>query len=289
MPRPSDRRLPGPRCYDAEPDPDGLRRQPAARQRQGRHRPHDRDRRRLQHPYLASGPGDLRPGLRSSGRRLHQHRAVPGAPAVRPAPTTTRSAGPRRRTLDVLWAHAIAPGAKIVLPWRRATTTPTSSTPASTSWTTTSATSSRRASARPRHAWTRPCCARARDVRRRPSSKGMTVFASSGDSRRRPVQLRRQRRRPGRQHPGVRPARHRRRRHHAQRGHLTRRLPGRDRVDRAVFGCNPPAVDRPTSTAAAVASARSSRRPAFQNAMVKGTRLAASRTSPTTPASTAAY
>ena len=84
-------------------------------------------------------------------------------------------------TLDVTWAHAIAPARRSISSSRSRTTTPTSSARRSTSPTTTSATSSRRATARPSSAWDRALLAQQHKVFAQLAKENITLFASSGD------------------------------------------------------------------------------------------------------------
>ncbi len=67
----------------------------------------------FQNPYIAAGPGRLRPAVRPARPDLRQHRD-PGTPAFDPT-DDTQVGWAEETTLDVLWAHAVAPGAKIRL------------------------------------------------------------------------------------------------------------------------------------------------------------------------------
>ena len=171
---------------------------PRCSTRQGRHGPHDRDRRRLR--AARTSRTDLKifnQDLRPAERQLPQGRSA-GRAGVRHQRRRTRSAGPRRprSTCSGPTRSRRAPRSCWSRP--RATRTPTSSRPRSTPSTTTSATSSRRASARPRSASTRrSASARAPDVRQG-QEPGLDRLRLVGRLRRGPVRLRRRRRRAGR-------------------------------------------------------------------------------------------
>ena len=99
----------------AAPDPAGVRlQQGQLRRRQGRrHRPDDRHRRRLRRPEHPGRPEHLRRPVRPA-----RHDGHPGQPDRRDEPTrrpTPTGGWELEESLDVEWAHAMAPGAKILL------------------------------------------------------------------------------------------------------------------------------------------------------------------------------
>ena len=111
---PSDYSPPGRRVH-AGADPPGVRlQQDHLRRRQGRRdRPDDRHRRCLRRPEHPGRPERLRRPVRPA-----RARRSPGStrPAGRAYPATDSTGGwELEESLDVEWAHAIAPGAKILL------------------------------------------------------------------------------------------------------------------------------------------------------------------------------
>ena len=246
VPRPSDRRVTrSPRCYRAEPDPERLQRHPAARNGQGRHRPHDRDRRRLTAaPTIASDLQTFDAAHGSSGPVDSRRSRRAGFAAAFDPTTTTSSAGASRddsrRRSGRTRSH---PGAKIVLASRPSNndTDILNGQQYVVDHNLGDVISQSFGEAENVHG---PDPARRSSTRcsPRPRSRdhGLRLLRRQ---RRRAAHLRRQRRASSRQHAGLRPERDRRRRHHARRGHHTGAYQSETAWTEPIFGCNPPAVD----------------------------------------------